>query len=333
MFLYDEEGAHRAASAAAVIGNDELLRPRLPAKSSACCRRTPIAARPIASICGCGPKGSAARWPARWPARSPITTRWAEPGNGRPSSRSAPSPATSGSARSSSRRSSRSSIANISASPRSTRSRPSNAASSTAPTGPAKATREVKTGHGGIRDVEFTIQFLQLLNGGDLPDIRQRNTLKALAALEDVGCLTDQEYRVLDDTYRFLRKIEHRLQLMFDLQTHRLPDRPDELRKLALRMGYAAAVRPRAERCAATDSDRREAAAAIRSTPSCTIIARRPTLNRTILDHLLHQTFTDEAGRPSPEADLMLDPNPDPERIQASWATIRSRTCRRRITT
>src|SRR5205814_165945 len=97
---------------------------------------------------------------------------------------------------------------------------------------------EVKTGHGGIRDVEFTIQFLQLLNGGDLPELRQRNTLKALLALERVGCLTDTEYRLLDDTYRFLRKTEHRLQLMFDLQTHRPPDRPDELRKLALRMGY-----------------------------------------------------------------------------------------------
>src|SRR5207253_242296 len=98
---------------------------------------------------------------------------------------------------------------------------------------------EVKTGHGGIRDVEFTIQFLQLSNGGDLPEIRQRNTLKAIRSLEKVRLLTDPEYRVLDDSYRFLRKTEHRLQLLFDLQTHRLPEGDDELRKLALRMGYA----------------------------------------------------------------------------------------------
>src|SRR5262249_6347314 len=78
---------------------------------------------------------------------------------------------------------------------------------------------EVKTGHGSIRDVEFAIQFLQLLNGGDLPEVRQPNTLKAMQALERAGCLNDQEYRILDDTYRFLRKTEHRLQLMFDLQT------------------------------------------------------------------------------------------------------------------
>ena len=103
----------------------------------------------------------------------------------------------------------------------------------------AGGAREVKTGHGGIRDIEFTIQFLQLLNGGDLPAVRQRNTLGALQALEAAGCLTDPEYRVLDDAYRFLRKTEHRLQLLFDLQTHRLPDRPDELRKLALRMGFS----------------------------------------------------------------------------------------------
>src|SRR5207248_7411623 len=100
------------------------------------------------------------------------------------------------------------------------------------------AETDVKAGHGGIRDIEFAIQFLQLLNGGDLPDVRQRNTLLAMQALEGAGCLNDQEYHILEDAYRFLRKTEHRLQLMFDLQTHRLPTGLDELRKLALRMGY-----------------------------------------------------------------------------------------------
>src|SRR5262249_52548244 len=97
---------------------------------------------------------------------------------------------------------------------------------------------EVKTGRGGIRDIEFAIQFLQLLNGGDLTELRQRNTLLAMQALEAAGCLTDQEYRVLDDSYRFLRRTEHRLQLLFDLQTHQLPAGDDELPKLAPRRGY-----------------------------------------------------------------------------------------------
>src|SRR5262249_48333638 len=86
---------------------------------------------------------------------------------------------------------------------------------------------EVKTGHGGIRDIEFTIQFLQLLNGGDLLEVRQRNTLIAMQALERVGCLTAQEYYLLWDGYRFLRKTEHRAQLLFYLQKHPLPARPD----------------------------------------------------------------------------------------------------------
>ncbi len=158
-----------------------------------------------------------------------------------------------------------------------------------------EAQTDVKTGLGGIRDVEFTIQYLQLLNGGDLPDVRQRGTLKALAALEKVGCLTDQEYRVLNDTYHFLRKLEHRLQLMFDLQTHCMPTRSEEMTKLAWRMGYEAAADPLEEFM----KDYRE----------------KTRLNRQILDHLLHQSFTGETG-PEPESDLMLDPNPTPARIE-----------------
>jgi glutamate-ammonia-ligase adenylyltransferase len=173
---------------------------------------------------------------------------------------------------------------------------------------------EVKTGHGGIRDIEFTIQFLQLLNGGDLPELRQRNTLLALEALERVGCLTYQEYRVLDDAYRFLRKTEHRLQLLFDLQTHRLPQGEDELRKLALRMGYADDERTRPDR------KKPHSAEAPRPDPAAAFLTdyhdkTEPT--RRILDHLLHQTFAGEAGQAEPESDLILDTNPDPETIRA----------------
>jgi glutamate-ammonia-ligase adenylyltransferase len=51
----------------------------------------------------------------------------------------------------------------------------------------------VKTGHGGIRDIEFVIQFLQLLNGGALPEVRTGNTLEAIASLEKAGSLTPDE--------------------------------------------------------------------------------------------------------------------------------------------
>jgi glutamate-ammonia-ligase adenylyltransferase len=161
---------------------------------------------------------------------------------------------------------------------------------------------DVKTGHGGIRDVEFTIQFLQLLNGGDLREVRQRNTLLAIQALEDAGCLTDQETRILQDTYRFLRKVEHRLQLMFDLQTHRLPERPEELRKLALRMGY--------RRPAADDPEADPLAAFLHDYKGKTAV------NRHILNHLLHDAFQGDTAGAEPETDLILDPQPDPETVR-----------------
>jgi glutamate-ammonia-ligase adenylyltransferase len=155
----------------------------------------------------------------------------------------------------------------------------------------------VKTGHGGIRDIEFVIQFLQLLNGGDLPEIRTANTLSAIAQLEKCGCLTHQERTMLEDNYSFLRKIEHRLQIMFDLQTHLLPDRPSELRKLAIRLGYA-------------DKPDRSALAAFQAD-----YQSKTELNRRILDHLLHDAFGDDA-QTEPEVDLVLDPDPPRERIR-----------------
>jgi glutamate-ammonia-ligase adenylyltransferase len=166
---------------------------------------------------------------------------------------------------------------------------------------------EVKTGHGGIRDIEFSTQFLQLLNGGDLTEVRQRNTLLAMQALERVGCLTDQEYHILDDAYRFLRKTEHRLQLLFDLQTHRLPENEGELRKLSLRMGYGDGV---------ASVGRVEPA-----DPLAAFLAdyrAKTDLDRKILDHLLHQTFQGgEDGQAEPESDLILVPQPEPETIRA----------------
>lgn len=186
--------------------------------------------------------------------------------------------------------------------------------------------REVKTGRGGIRDIEFTIQFLQLLNGGDLPELRQRNTLLALEALESAGCLTDQEYRALDDAYRFLRKVEHRIQILFDLQEHRLPEGADELRKLALRMGYTETAEPLAESSLAVAKRIRRADEPPPSEPGPQRAAKDAFLNdyrdktevsHAILDHLLHQTFQGDEGQPEPEADLILDPDPDPLTLQA----------------
>jgi glutamate-ammonia-ligase adenylyltransferase len=209
----------------------------------------------------------------------------------------------------------------------------------------AGGAREVKTGPGGIRDVEFAIQFLQLLNGGDLAAVRKGDTLGALQALEAAGCLTDSEYRGLDDAYRFLRKVEHRLQLLFDLQTHRLPENTDELRKLARRMGYSSAERgtrnaelgigsafrvPRSELSPQRHSPLDEPPLSPTMDTRDLLIDPldrflhdfndKTRLNRTILDHLLHQTFADSPVAAEPESDLILEPDPDDATIQSVLA-------------
>ncbi len=151
--------------------------------------------------------------------------------------------------------------------------------------------RDVKAGAGGIRDIEFAIQFLQLLNGGDLPEVRNANTLAAIGGLEQAGCLTMQERTILEQSYAFLRNVEHRLQIMFDLQTHSLPESAAEMRRLAIRMGYA-------------DTETNNALDQFNED-----LATRTDLNRKILDHLLHDAFADDDDT-EPETDLILDPSP-----------------------
>jgi len=154
----------------------------------------------------------------------------------------------------------------------------------------------VKTGRGGIRDIEFVIQFLQLLSGGAEPGVRTGNTLDAISRLEQSGGLTHQERTLLEENYRFLRKLEHRLQIMYDLQTHQLPNSANELRKLARRMGYV-------------DTPEDPAVAAFQAD-----YCQRTEINHTILRHLLHDAFTDDAET-EPEVDLVNNPDPDPETI------------------
>jgi glutamate-ammonia-ligase adenylyltransferase len=90
-----------------------------------------------------------------------------------------------------------------------------------------KAGTEVKRGWGGIRDVEFAVQLLQIVHGRRDPRLRAPNTLVALSALAAEGYVAEPDATALADAYRFLRTLEHRLQIVRDLQTHELPaDRP-----------------------------------------------------------------------------------------------------------
>jgi glutamate-ammonia-ligase adenylyltransferase len=154
---------------------------------------------------------------------------------------------------------------------------------------------DVKTGFGGIRDIEFVTQFLQLLNGGRLPDLRRGATLDALAALARHGVLKESEAGDLSRAYRFLRGVEHRLQLWEGAQTHTLPQDAAELSRIGRALGFGG---PR------------------RLDPARQLLSglRAHTLRSR---GLMVRLFAGLFGRPAPEESaLVLDPDLPPDRAR-----------------
>ncbi|HEX6969690.1 MAG TPA: bifunctional [glutamine synthetase] adenylyltransferase/[glutamine synthetase]-adenylyl-L-tyrosine phosphorylase [Micromonosporaceae bacterium] len=98
--------------------------------------------------------------------------------------------------------------------------------------------REIKRGPGGLRDIEFAVQLLQLVHGRVDDTLRERGTLPALRALIAGGYVGRADGEALLAGYRFLRAVEHRLQLRALRRTHTVPDDPDGLRWLAHALGY-----------------------------------------------------------------------------------------------
>jgi glutamate-ammonia-ligase adenylyltransferase len=109
---------------------------------------------------------------------------------------------------------------------------------------------DLKTGAGGIIDVEFAAQFLQLVHGHAHPELRTTSTSVALRAASTLGLVPQEPAQLLDQGYRFLRGIEHRLRVVHDQPIHRLPESRDELARLARRAGFpdGAALVERVER-------------------------------------------------------------------------------------
>jgi glutamate-ammonia-ligase adenylyltransferase len=97
----------------------------------------------------------------------------------------------------------------------------------------------VKLGRGGIREIEFFVQTQQLIAGGRHPQLRGRETLGALVALSQGGFIDEETRATLDAAYRFLREVEHRLQMVADEQTHTLPPDRDGVARFACFLGYA----------------------------------------------------------------------------------------------
>lgn len=102
--------------------------------------------------------------------------------------------------------------------------------------------RNVKLGVGGIREVEFVVQALQLLHGARNAFLQETSTLKALPALADLDLLTRDEAAHLNSGYRFLRRVEHRLQIEAEQQTHTISDDAESLNRLAGSLGFESAA-------------------------------------------------------------------------------------------
>jgi glutamate-ammonia-ligase adenylyltransferase len=101
-----------------------------------------------------------------------------------------------------------------------------------------EADRELKLGSGGLRDIEFAVQLLQLVHGPTDSTLRRRGTLESLAELAAGGYVGRADAAALADAYRFLRTLEHRLQIHRLRRTHTLPEDKAELRRLGRSLGY-----------------------------------------------------------------------------------------------
>jgi len=99
---------------------------------------------------------------------------------------------------------------------------------------------DVKLSRGGIREIEFTVQLLQVVRGGQFPELRTRPTLDAIQRVAKAGLMPAETAQALTQAYEFLRKVEHRIQYLDDQQTHVLPTQDADLQWIASTMGYAA---------------------------------------------------------------------------------------------
>ena len=107
--------------------------------------------------------------------------------------------------------------------------------------GKDKLDRDVKLGRGGIREIEFVVQTLQFIHGGRHAFLQETSTLSALRALAGLELIPRAEVVDLDRAYRFLRQVEHRLQIEAEQQTHTVPRDPVALKRLANSFGFDSA--------------------------------------------------------------------------------------------
>jgi [glutamine synthetase] adenylyltransferase / [glutamine synthetase]-adenylyl-L-tyrosine phosphorylase len=105
--------------------------------------------------------------------------------------------------------------------------------------GRPERTHDVKLSRGGIREIEFIVQLLQVVRGGQFPELRTRATQAALQRIAKAGLMPQSTADALSEAYLFLRRVEHRIQYLDDQQTHVLPTRDDDLCWIAQTLGCA----------------------------------------------------------------------------------------------
>ncbi len=105
--------------------------------------------------------------------------------------------------------------------------------------GKPERSNDVKLSRGGIREIEFTVQLLQVVRGGQYPDLRTRPTLSALQRLVTCGLMPQATADAMANAYTFLRQVEHRVQYLDDQQTHVLPTNDTDLLWVATTLGFA----------------------------------------------------------------------------------------------
>ncbi len=98
---------------------------------------------------------------------------------------------------------------------------------------------DVKLSRGGIREIEFTVQLLQVVRGGQFPELRTRPTVDALARVASAGLMPPATAEALARAYEFLRRVEHRIQYLDDQQTHLLPTQDADLAWIAATLGFS----------------------------------------------------------------------------------------------
>jgi len=169
---------------------------------------------------------------------------------------------------------------------------------------------EVKLGRGGIRDIEFTVQFLQLLHGGQHPAVRGGHTLRALHSMRKYGLLTAEEAERLEQAYLFMRQVEHRLQLHGDQQVHKLPADPAVRRRVARSMGFKDIPLSPGRRGVGGEGEHGSAEELFEAERQ-----RHVARVREIFEKLFAHLFQSQQGDAGALSEHLLAPQPDPEVI------------------